>query len=1033
MKSFLTLIFFTIATGLLSAQINYTANEKVTPYTGKFRMGINMGYYSGWDNRSLANIAAGNPALGIKGVGARSNRTGMAEILLEYYGYGLVQPDIDHWNSLGMGEYTAILGGPNGLHQDYTQYCPGQFSALFANLYTPVWDGGANGTPYNDNNYWAAYVYKVVSQYKDQVRFWEIWNEPGFDLTGNLGWRDDKYPGNWWKEGPNPCDNILHAPIYHYIRTLRVAWEVIKTVDPDGYVCLGSVGYQSLLNAILSNTDNPNMGDVSPDYPLGGGAYFDCISFHSYPHFDGSTTNFGLNIFKRHSDAAADGLNYYRDYYQYILDQYGYDGAKYPKKEWIVTEINSPRKAYSGPFFGGKDAQINHIMKAYMVAKIDAFRQIHVFQLVDQKRPDESTYEFHQMGLYEKFENNAPYNIKVNDEGIALKTMTDLIYDTEYDPARTAALQLPAGVRGYAWKRPNGSWVYALWARTTVDLSEAAAATYSFPAGFNLESVRQYAWDYGYSGLSQLTNSKNIALDARPVFFTTDAPVIPLCQITAAVSNLACNDNGTPANAADDTYTFNLLVSGANASANWTTQINGKTVNGAIGTTQVLGPFAISLGKLDFTVRDAANTGCQTQVSVAPPAGCSNGGGGGSYCNAKSDFPWYDWIAKVEVGGFSNASDKAPYNDFTTKTIQLGLGSSNPIALTTGFSWFTYDESWRVWIDFNQNKVFENNEIVFEGSQKAPANGTLEVTLNGTLNIPANALKGSTRLRVALKRGNNTFPGACETIPNGEVEDYTVVIGDNAGGGGTGGGTATPNCESKSEFPWHEWISRVQLANLDQQSQKAPYTQYTGTANLKIGQSHPLSLTAGFSWFTQEEYFKVWIDYNQNGTLEEPQELAYQGVLPKPADGTPEKAITGNITVPAGVKTGTTRMRVSMKRGAYPAPCETLPQGEVEDYLVNIAPVLQSVTRPPLRNTGLYLYPNPARHAVMVNLDGYAGQAARILVHNLLGQEVLSADLGAAAPLVYELSLEGLEPGQYMVSLFAEGVAPATKKLVVGL
>lgn len=1031
MKRLQTLIYsIALATGV-TAQVNYTANDKVVSYAGKFRMGINMGYYPGWDNKTLADIAAGNPAVGQKGIGAKGNRTGMPEILLDYYGYGLVETDIAHWNKLGMGEYTAILGGPSGLHQDYSQHCPGQFSSLFANLYTPIWDGGANGTPYNDNNYWAAYVYKAASQYKDQVRFWEIWNEPGFDLTGNLGWRDDQYPGNWWKEGPNPCDYILRAPIYHYIRTLRVAWEVIKTVDPDGYVCLGSVGYQSLLNAILSNTDNPNQGDVSAAYPLTGGAYFDCISFHSYPHFDGSTTNFGLGIFRRHSDAAADGLNYYRGYYQTILDQYGYDGNKYPKKEWIVTEINAPRKAYSGPFFGGKDAQINHMMKAYMVGKVDKFNQLHVFQLADQRRPDESDYEFHQMGLYAKFENNVPYNVKVNDEGIALKTMTDLIHDTEHDPARTMAMNLPAGVRGYAFKRPNGTWIYAIWARTATDLSEAASATYSFPANFNLNNLTKYTWDYGYSGITQVAGSQNIQLDARPVFFADAGPSSTACQLNASVSNIACNDNGTPSNAADDTYSFSLAVSGTNASATWNATVNGKSVDGPIGGSKVLGPFAIALGKLDFSVRDALKAECQTQVSVTPPATCSTGGGTtGTYCTGKSDFPWHDWIAGIDLGGLKYASGKSPYSDFTAQTIQLGVGSTNPVALTAGFSWFGQDEAWRVWIDFNKNNQFESSEMVFEGIQKAPVDGTLEAVFKGTLNIPANAPKGSTRLRVSMKRGN-VFANPCETFPNGEVEDYTIVIGDTSGGGGTGGGNPTPNCASKSDFPWHDWIARVQLANLDQASQKAAYTQYPTVANLKVGGTFPLVLTTGFSWFTHDEYYKVWIDYNQNGVFEEPQEIAYQGILAKPVDGTLEKSLVGNISVPASAKLGNANMRVSMKRDGYATPCETLPYGEVEDYTVNLAPAFQTADRPTNIGSDLVLYPNPATGAVLIGLRDYAGRPVQITLLNALGQVVRTVDLGDSAPVVHEFSLEGVTPGHYLVSLRVLGEAPLSKKLTI--
>lgn len=1032
----LFLLICCFGTGLLFAQVNYTANSKVTPYNGKFRMGINLGYYPGWDNKTLADIAAGNPLVGQKGIGARGNRTGLAEIVLDYYGYGLVKPDMAHWQSLGMGEFTAILGGPSPNHQDYSQHCPGQFSSLFANLYTPVWDGGLNGTPYNDNNYWAAYVYKAATQYKGQVRFWEIWNEPGFDLTGNLGWRDDQYPNNWWKEGPNPCDYILHAPIYHYIRTLRVAYEVIKTVDPDSYVCLGSVGYQSLLNAILSNTDNPQMGDVSPEYPLGGGAYFDCISFHSYPHFDGSTTNYGLNIFRRHSDAAADGLNYYRGYYQEILNKYGYNGVTYPNKEWIVTEINSPRKAYSGPFFGGKEAQINHIMKAFMVGKIGKFHQLHTFQLADQRTEAASDYEFHQMGLYQKFDGNAPYNVVVNDEGKALKTMTDLIYNTEYDAAQTALLNLPAGARGYAWKRTDGSYIYAIWARTTVDLSEAASATYSFPAGFNLTNVVKYNWDYGYTGTTQTVSSQNISLDARPVFFTATAPINPTCSLSAAVSNVACNNNGTISNPADDTYSFNMNVSGSNASGSWTTTVANKTYTGTNGTTAVMGPFSIAQGAVNFVVRDAQQDGCATSVIVEVPSTCSNNGGGGNivtYCASKGDFPWHEWIAGVQLAGLNNTSGKSQYSDFTAQTASVTPGSSNAITLTAGFSWFTHPEYWRVWVDLNRNGSFEADEVVFQGQQTAPADGTLTAPFQGTLTIPASATAGNTRMRVSMSQ--SAYPTPCETFANGEVEDYTINIDTGNTGGGGGGNTNTENCASKSEFPWHDWIARVQFANIDQQSQKAPYTLYTVTANLKPGATYPVTLTTGFSWFTHPEFWNIWIDYDQDGIFEEPGELAFSSQLAKPTDGTLESSISGSVTVPATAKTGNTKMRVSMKRGAFATACETLPFGEVEDYLVNIAPAfsipgIQTQSRV-AASTGLLLFPNPAAEAVMLNLNEYAGLPAKVSVLDALGRMIKTVDLGQEAPYIYELSLDGIASGHYFVELRVEGHAAILKKLAV--
>ncbi len=608
-------------------QVNYTANSIVTPYNGKFRLGINPGYYPGWDNQKLANISAGNPAIGQKGVGARSNRVGLYENILDTYGYNVSMPDFLHYASLGMSENVAIIGGPSGAHQDYTQYCPGQPSALFSNLYEPIWDGGLNGTPYNDNNFFAAYMYKTVSQYKDHVRFWEIWNEPGLDVTFNIGWRDENYPGNWWKEGPKPCEYVLKAPIYNYIRTLRIAWEVIKTVAPDDYVCLGSVGYQSFMNALLSNTDNPNNGDVSAAFPLTGGAYFDCITYHSYPHFDGSTTFLSSNFFQRHSDEAADGLVKYQAYYQVILDRYGYNGSSFPKKEWIVTEINSPRKTFGeafpgsgkGPFFGSVEAQINHIMKAFMVSKINKIHQLHTFELIDRKNDAEANYEFDLFGLYKTLNGAGPYNVQVNDEGKALKTMTDLVFDTEYDPVRTAALNLPSNVRGYAWKKPDGSYVYSLWAKTVNDLSENITANYTFPANLNVNSLVKHTWDYGYTGSTSNIPSQNIALDARPIFLLAGGGTAA-CAISAQVSNYQCNNNGTPTVVADDTYTFSVTVSNSTGcGSSWT----GGGTTGSYGVAKTFGPYLISEGNKTLTFTDASNATATATVRADAPAPCS--------------------------------------------------------------------------------------------------------------------------------------------------------------------------------------------------------------------------------------------------------------------------------------------------------------------------------------------------------------------------------------------------------------------------
>jgi subtilase family serine protease len=154
-----------------------------------------------------------------------------------------------------------------------------------------------------------------------------------------------------------------------------------------------------------------------------------------------------------------------------------------------------------------------------------------------------------------------------------------------------------------------------------------------------------------------------------------------------------------------------------------------------------------------------------------------------TYCASKGIAPWEYWVANVQLGSINNASDKFKdfatlgYSDYTNLSTTLNKGTSYPLSISPGLSWIgnVPNAYCRVWIDFNQNKTFEANELVLEKTNQNP--------LTQSILIPATALTGNTRMRVALKFG--AYPTACETFDRGEVEDYTITIG-----GGTVGGTS---------------------------------------------------------------------------------------------------------------------------------------------------------------------------------------------------------------------------------------------------
>ena len=574
MKRILLLFALCASFGAIQAQVAYTANTTVSPYPQGFHPAVNNGYFPGWINEQIADMTAGNQALNLPGTGARAMRVGFNEEIAELFGYDILDGLFQQYTSLGMDEHTMILGYPIDWHRDETNYCPNARSVMFKGMYLPIWDGGLNGTPYNDDNYLAVYTYKMVSRYKDQIRFWEIWNEPGFDLTYSKGWLPPGQPGNWWENNPDPCDIIFHAPVQHYVRTLRVSYDIIKTLDPDSYVTASGLGYPSFLDAVLRNTDNPNGGTVTSAYPLKGGAYFDAVGFHSYPHFDGSVRYWdnalGQMVDTRHSDGAADGTIRVWSTYETVLNSYGYNGSTFPKKVKVITEGNVPRKTFdvgtANETFGGTEAQRNYAIKNVVRLMQNGFAQYDLYQLFEYKTLAAATQPYDVMGLYE-----VPTTIGTiparTEHAIAYHTASRLLFNTTYNAARTTALNLPANVGGAAFLNPNGKYVYALWAKTQTDKSEFASATYSFPSALGVTGLIRRNWDFGQTGSGVSSPSANITLTSAPIFLTDDTAWPTQIVNPTNKVDLALTMSASPINpVAGQNYTWSLTIT--NTSAN---------------------------------------------------------------------------------------------------------------------------------------------------------------------------------------------------------------------------------------------------------------------------------------------------------------------------------------------------------------------------------------------------------------------------------------------------------------------------------
>lgn len=245
---------------------------------------------------------------------------------------------------------------------------------------------------------------------------------------------------------------------------------------------------------------------------------------------------------------------------------------------------------------------------------------------------------------------------------------------------------------------------------------------------------------------------------------------------------------------------------------------------------------------------------------------------------------------------------------------------------------------------------------------------------------------------------------------------------------------AVADCSSWSDFPWHEWISGVSLANLNHSSGKSAFGNHLDQiANLLAGRESDLRLTCGFSYYSFDEFWRVWIDFDQNGLFDSASELVFAATADRPPHGTLSNPIFGKISVPAAAKTGRTKMRVSMKRGSPPLPCEVLPFGEVEDYSVEIAAPLEpgGVLTQKLAAAEVSVFPNPTSGRLFFQpKNGLAGEVL-FEIFGQAGRREFSRRYFLDGKSAVELDVSGLLNGVYFLRVSGAGWRVFTEKFVV--
>ncbi|PCC67710.1 hypothetical protein SAMN02745121_02347 [Nannocystis exedens] len=428
---------------------------------GPFRRGINIGVRNpGFSDPDGAWLAGQ--------VGCNSIRVSLPERHLVTWGYDIEVADIAAYADMGLDRHIAFLTSPIAEHSTAPNGTPDWELAHWIpkNLYEPaVVDGKIN-----PDNYWAEYVYKTVSTYKDHVDMWEIWNEPDWVADWN-------YTETWDTDPPTKEQLVrFGGSIFDYVRMLRVSKEAALLADPDAKIALGGIGYPNFLDALLRYTDNPDGGTVTAEFPETGAAYFDILNYHYYPLWTPGN-----------SDAGADGFFASRDAFAAKMA-----AAGVPERPYNVTEVGAPKTALNGQP-GGVEYARNFYVKVFARAQAEKFVGADWFILSDGDPGD----PFGEMGLYQDIKDlGAKEDAVPSVTGVAARTLNTLLADSRADPPATAALGAPADVRAYAFRLPDDRQAIVAWAYA-LGTDESAQAHFDLPTD---KSFDLHAWDFSQTG-----------------------------------------------------------------------------------------------------------------------------------------------------------------------------------------------------------------------------------------------------------------------------------------------------------------------------------------------------------------------------------------------------------------------------------------------------------------------------------------------------------------------------------------------------